>query len=314
MSNVTVFAAFGAGLLSFLSPCVLPLIPGYLSFVSGKSGADLRSGADRAGIFWRTLFFVLGFSVIFIGLGLIFSGGGMLLAGRAARTITVIAGMVIMVFGLNMIFDFIKILNRELRFHASARPAGAIGSFAVGMAFGAGWTPCIGPILGSILLVASRAGRVPEAALLLGSYSAGLALPFLLAGLFFERLSPLMDWFKRRGREIRIVSGLLLVILGLAMALGRLSTLNGVFMRWGFQLKSFLGRDPVAASMVGLLVWAVLAGLSAIPLGLALLRKLRPGPWRYGLPVLFLVLCGLEATGIIRLLVLLSDWFVFQGA
>ncbi|MDX9958616.1 MAG: cytochrome c biogenesis protein CcdA, partial [Spirochaetia bacterium] len=166
--NVSILLAFGAGLLSFLSPCVLPLIPGYLSFISGRSGQEIRSGEAKAGIFFRTLFFVAGFSTVFIGLGLVFSGGGMLFAGRATRIITSVAGTIIVLFGLNMIFDIFKALNREVRAQVSTKPAGAAGSFVVGMAFGAGWTPCIGPILASILLVASRSGRAPEAALLLG--------------------------------------------------------------------------------------------------------------------------------------------------
>ena len=253
-TNISILVAFGAGLLSFLSPCVLPLIPGYLSFISGRSGQEIRSGEAKAGIFFRTLFFVAGFTVVFIGLGLVFSGGGMLFAGRATRMITTIAGGIIILFGLNMIFDFIKILNREVRTQVSSKPAGAAGSFIVGMAFGAGWTPCIGPILASILLVASRSGRAPEAIVLLGSYSAGLALPFLLAGLFFERMSPIMNWFKKRGREVRIVSGVLLVALGLAMSFGRLTALNGMFVRWGMQLKSFMSKNPEGAVTAALIV------------------------------------------------------------
>jgi cytochrome c-type biogenesis protein len=305
--------AFGAGLLSFLSPCVLPLIPGYLSFISGRSGQEIRSGEAKAGIFFRTLFFVAGFTAVFIGLGLVFSGGGMLFAGRATRIITSIAGGIIVLFGLNMIFDIVKALNREVRAHVSTKPAGAVGSFVVGMAFGAGWTPCIGPILASILLVASRSGRAPEAVLLLGSYSAGLALPFLLAGLFFERMSPIMNWFKRRGREVRIVSGLLLVALGLAMAFGRLTALNGMFVRWGIQLKSFMGRNPDGAATAALVIWAGLAALSALP---AVLRAIKGQHFKARhliLPGALVVMLGLESRGVVSLFSVLSDWFLYQG-
>jgi len=312
-ANVSILMAFGAGLLSFLSPCVLPLIPGYLSFISGRSGQEIRSGEAKAGIFFRTLFFVAGFTAVFIGLGLLFSGGGMLFAGRATRMITSIAGGIIVLFGLNMIFDIVKVLNREVRAHVSAKPAGAAGSFVVGMAFGAGWTPCIGPILASILLVASRSGRAPEAVLLLGSYSAGLALPFLLAGLFFERMTPIMNWFKKRGREVRIASGLLLVILGLAMAFGRLTALNGMFVRWGMQLKSFAGRDPAGAATAALVIWAALALLSALPAVLGAMKGRPFKPHHLILPLGFSVLLGVEAIGGISLFGLLSDWFLFQG-
>lgn len=311
--NVNILMAFGAGLLSFLSPCVLPLIPGYLSFISGRSGQEIRSGEGKAGIFFRTLFFVAGFTAVFISLGLVFSGGGMLFAGRATRIITSVAGVIIVLFGLNMIFDIVKALNREVRAHVSTKPAGAAGSFVVGMAFGAGWTPCIGPILASILLVASRSGRAPEAAILLGSYSAGLAVPFLLAGLFFERMSPIMNWFKKRGKEVRIASGILLVALGVAMAFGRLTALNGMFTRWGIQLKSFLGRNPDGATTVSLVIWVVLALLSAIPAIYGLVKGQRFKIHHLMLPLLFIVMLVLEVGGGVSLLGVLSDWFLYQG-
>ncbi len=311
--SVNILMAFGAGLLSFLSPCVLPLIPGYLSFISGRSGQEIRSGEAKAGIFFRTLFFVAGFSTIFIGLGLVFSGGGMLFAGRATRIITSVAGAIIVLFGLNMIFDIVKVLNREVRAHVSTKPAGAAGSFLVGMAFGAGWTPCIGPILASILLVASRSGRAPEAALLLGSYSAGLAVPFLLAGLFFERMTPIMNWFKKRGKEVRIASGLLLVVLGLAMAFGRLTALNSTFTRWGFYLKSFMGRNPDGAATAGLVIWTLLAFLSAIPAVRGQLKGQRFKAPHLILPVVFVLMLVVELGGGISLIGILSDWFLYQG-
>ena len=312
-TNISILVAFGAGLLSFLSPCVLPLIPGYLSFISGRSGQEIRSGEAKAGISFRTLFFVAGFTAVFVGLGLVFSGGGMLFAGRATRMITIIAGGIIVLFGLNMIFDIVKALNREVRAQVSSQPAGAVGSFVVGMAFGAGWTPCIGPILASILLVASRSGRAPEAIILLGSYSAGLALPFLLAGLFFERMSPIMNWFKKRGREVRIASGLLLVGLGLAMSFGRLTALNGMFVRWGIQLKSFMGRNPEGATTAALIVWATLAVLSALPLILRLKKGQSFKARHLILPVAFVVMIVLEGRGGGSLFSVLSDWFLFQG-
>jgi cytochrome c-type biogenesis protein len=311
--NVSILMAFGAGLLSFLSPCVLPLIPGYLSFISGRSGQEIRSGEAKAGIFLRTLFFVAGFSAVFIGLGLVFSGGGMLFAGRATRIITSVAGGIIFLFGLNMIFDIVKVLNREVRAHVETKPASAAGSFVVGMAFGAGWTPCIGPILASILLVASRTGRAPEAAILLGSYSAGLALPFLMAGLFFERMSPIMNWFKKRGKEVRIASGLLLVVLGLAMAFGRLTALNGMFARWGIQLKSFMGRNPDGAAEAALVAWIFMTLLSAIPLVRNAIKGQRFKVRHLVLPTVLVVMMLAEIRGGISLFGLLSDWFLYQG-
>jgi cytochrome c-type biogenesis protein len=311
VSQVSVLVAFGAGLLSFLSPCVLPLIPGYLSFISGKSASELREGSGRSGVFFRTLFFVLGFSAVFVALGLIFSGGGMLFAGSASRWVSLAAGLIITLFGLNMIFDFIKALNREARAQVSSRPAGAAGSFVVGMAFGAGWTPCIGPILASILIVAARSGRAAEAVFLLSSYSLGLALPFLLAGLFFERLSPLMAWFKKRGRELRIGSGLLLVALGLAMAFGRLTALNGLFARWGMRLASFASANPAGAAAAGAVLW-FFAG-SAIVLLALWRRKPLIRWWRLALIGAALLMAILEALGLSATLASIASWLLFQG-
>jgi cytochrome c-type biogenesis protein len=311
VSQVSVLVAFGAGLLSFLSPCVLPLIPGYLSFISGKSASELREGSGRGGVFFRTLFFVLGFSAVFVTLGLIFSGGGMLFAGSASRWVSMAAGSIIALFGLNMIFDFIKALNREARAQVSSRPAGAAGSFVVGMAFGAGWTPCIGPILASILIVAARSGRAAEAVLLLASYSLGLALPFLLAGLFFERLSPLMAWFKKRGRELRIGSGLLLVALGLAMAFGRLTALNGLFARWGMRLASFASANPAGAAAAGAVLW-LFAG-SAVALLALWRRKPLMRWWRLALMAVALSMAVLEALGLSATLASVASWLLFQG-
>ena len=237
----------------------------------------------------------------------------MLFAGRATRIITIVAGSIIVLFGLNMIFDLIKVLNREIRAQVGTKPAGAVGSFVVGMAFGAGWTPCIGPILASILLVASRSGRAPEAAILLGSYSAGLAIPFLLAGLFFERMSPIMSWFKKRGREVRITSGLLLVILGLAMILGRLTALNGMFARWGIQLKSFMAGNPEGAATAAVITWIILALISAIPVVRGLINDRSVKGYRLILPIGFIFLLLVEIAGGVSLFTLVSDWFLYQG-
>jgi len=310
--DVSVAVALGAGLLSFLSPCVLPLIPGYLSFISGAGSDEIRTGTRRAGVFYRTLFFVLGFSAVFVGLGLAFSGGGMLTAGRSNRIVSIVAGSVIVVLGLNTMFDFIKLLNAEARAHVTTRPTSAAGAFVVGMAFGAGWTPCVGPILASILFMAARSGGAAKAVLLLSAYSAGLAVPFLAAGLFFERLAPLWAWFKRHGRAVRLASGALLVAIGLSMALGRLTAINAVAARLGFGLKAYIATQPVAATVwtTGLLA-ALAAALAAPPL----IRKTRfAHPARLVALGTIVVLIALELSGVFSLALTVSDWLLFQGA
>lgn len=311
-SNISILTALGAGLLSFLSPCVLPVIPGYLSFISGKGASELKSGQERAFVFFRTLFFALGFSAVFVILGIVFSGSGMLLGGKTARLITIIAGILIIVFGINMIFDFIKFLNREARAHVSSRPAGAAGAFLVGMAFGAGWTPCIGPILMSILFMASRAGGAGKAAILLSAYSLGLAIPFLLAGLFFEKMGPILNWFKKRGDKVRIVSGILLIIIGLAMAFGRLAAINSFFTRMGFQLKYAMSSSPWTVR-----IWTA-ATLALIGILYSLIPVFRKKkffkPVRLIILGILLVLIILDLTGVISIADILAGWFLFQGA
>jgi len=311
VNDVSFAVAFGAGLLSFLSPCVLPLIPGYLSFISGAGTEEIRSGSKRAGVFYRTLFFVLGFSAIFVALGIIFSGGGMLVAGKSNRIVSIIAGSVVIVLGLNTMFDFLRFLNTEAKAHVTSKPTSAAGAFVVGMAFGAGWTPCIGPILASILFMAARSGGTLNAVLLLGTYSAGLALPFLGAGLFFERLSPLWAWFKRHGRGVRIASGLLLVAIGLSMALGRLTAINATFSRLGMKLGALIGTQPgtVRAWTITVLAIAALA-LIAVPL----LRR-RPFAKPARLVILAVLVLGLvlEAAGAVSIAGIVSGWLLFQG-
>jgi len=312
VNEVSFAVAVGAGLLSFLSPCVLPLIPGYLSFISGAGTDEIRTGSKRAGVFYRTLFFVLGFSAVFVALGIIFSGGGMLTAGKSNRIVSIVAGSIVMVLGLNMIFNFLKFLNSEAKAHVTNKPTSALGAFVVGMAFGAGWTPCIGPILASILFMAARSGGTLQAALLLSAYSAGLALPFLAAGLFFERLAPLWAWFKKHGGAVRIGSGILLIVIGLSMALGKLTALNAAAARFGIAIKGFTASYPMEAKAwtVGLLL-AVATALVVVPL---IRHKALLKPARLVFLALFVVLAVLELLGVISTAGVLSDWMLFQGA
>jgi cytochrome c-type biogenesis protein len=312
VNDVSFAVAFGAGLLSFLSPCVLPLIPGYLSFISGAGTVEIKSGSKRAGVFYRTLFFVLGFSAVFVVLGLVFSGGGMLVAGKSNRIVSIVAGSIVVVLGLNTMFDFLRFLNTEAKAHVSNKPTNAAGAFVVGMAFGAGWTPCIGPILASILFMAARSGGAIEAMLLLSTYSAGLALPFLGAGLFFERLSPLWTWFKRHGRGVRIASGMLLVAIGLSMALGRLTAINASFSKLGFGLKELIVTRPGLAHAWTIGMLAVVAcALIAVPL---VRRRPIVKPFRLVFIALVLIAVVLEMLGVVSIPAIVADWLLFQGA
>ncbi len=235
-------AALAAGLLSFLSPCVLPLIPVYVSFITGESAADLRTGkVRRFPVLVRTLFFVGGFTVVFVLLAVVFGGGMRFIGSSAKNIITRSAGVLVVILGLNTLFDFIPLLRREARAHPAP---GGTKAFILGMAFAAGWSPCIGPILASILLFAGQSGNIPHAALLLAFYSAGLGLPFILAGLFFDRLLPVLGWFKRHMKAIRIVSGILLLFFGISMITGSLSGITVFFLKAGYALEEYALTGP----------------------------------------------------------------------
>lgn len=221
--------AFLAGMVSFLSPCVLPVVPGYLTFVSGMTLEELTSGdvasARRRAVLHAVLFGV-GFGLVFMSLGAAATVAGQRLA-RWLPLVTRIGGGLVIVFGLVMLGVLrVPWLGRERRMHLASRPAGWIGSVAVGIAFGAGWTPCIGPVLASILLFAGLEQTVAHGTLLLGTYGLGLAVPFIGAAVG-------LNWFLAGSRRIQHwlpwierMAGIVLVALGLLMATGHFATLT----------------------------------------------------------------------------------------
>ncbi len=213
--TVALPVAFAAGLLSFLSPCVLPLIPTYLTYLAGHTLEQLaEENAGRGRLMANALLFVLGFSVIFIAFGAAASTLGHLLL-QYQRLVGKIAGIVIIVLGLNTAGVVnLAFLSREARMDVRPRTSGLGYSFLLGMAFSAGWTPCIGPILASILVMASTQTTVAQGIVLLGVYSAGLAVPFLAAALVLSRSPRLVRRLYRYLPTIKVVSGLLLVGVG----------------------------------------------------------------------------------------------------
>lgn len=229
--TVEIPAAILAGLLSFISPCVLPLIPGYLSFISGVSIDELsqrqKSGSKQWKLFLNTVFFVIGFSIVFVALG-----AGATKIGKVLQSnldiFNKVAGIVVFLFGLHVAGLLrIKALNYEKRFHAREKSMGVVGSMAIGIAFAFGWTPCIGPILGSILTLAAAQGSVNHGIVLLLFYSAGLGIPFILTALLFNYLIGAFGFIKKHFRAVEIISGALLMIVGVMIffnLLQRIST------------------------------------------------------------------------------------------
>jgi cytochrome c-type biogenesis protein len=231
--------AFGAGVLSFLSPCVLPLVPSYLSFVTGMSLEDLQEGLDRRATLNHSLLFVAGFTGIFLLLGASASFLGQFL--RSYETwISRIGGLVIVVLGLHLAGAFrLAPLLRERRIHLRDKPAGYLGTLGVGAVFGAGWTPCIGPVLGAILTLAASQDRFWSGVALLLTYSLGLAIPFLLSALALDTFLRIFARFRRFLPGVQIASGLLLVFLGLLLLTGTFSALTTYLTRFtpGFILE-----------------------------------------------------------------------------
>ncbi|MFW5694639.1 MAG: cytochrome c biogenesis protein CcdA [Alkalispirochaeta sp.] len=311
-TDLNLFLAFAAGLLSFLSPCVLPLIPSYLSFVSGVSFQDLgETGAIRWMIITRTVFFVLGFTIVFVVLGIVFSGPALLFSG-ASQWINFSAGLIVVLLGINVMFDIVSALNMERRVHTANRPTSYLGATVVGMAFAAGWSPCIGPILASILLLAGTNGEVDRAALLLVVYSLGLGLPFLAAGAAFTRVSRYMQRIKPYFGMIRVVSGVFLVAMGLLIMFGRFQQLNGWLLSAGNQVQRWAAANPTPARLVFGITPIVLAGFQPAVRALRGAR-LRPG-W-FGSSISFiLVAAGIaHLLGSIDLASLFAGWLQYQG-
>lgn len=221
-----------AGVFSFLSPCVLPLVPSYLTFVTGMSLDELQEGVNRKATFIHSTLFVLGFSTIFILLGASASFLGQFFR-QYELWIARIGGLIIIVLGLHLSGVFkLTPLMREKRIHLNDKPAGYIGTFGVGMAFGAGWTPCIGPILGAILTYGFSQDTMWAGVGLLSVYSLGLAVPFLIAALALDQF---LQTFKRFRHWIPIVekaSGILLILLGLLLLTGKFTVLSGYLTRF----------------------------------------------------------------------------------
>jgi cytochrome c-type biogenesis protein len=229
--------AFSAGILSFLSPCVLPIVPPYLAYMGGVSVTDMEGDtAARRRAVVAALFFVLGLSTVFLILGAGASALGRLLASYRPY-MEVAAGIVVIIFGLHFIGLFrLKFLDREVRMEAGDQGGSAFGAYFLGLAFAFGWTPCLGPILSAILSLAGSQAEVGKGIALRGVYAIGLGVPFLLVAAFFPQMTRPMAWMKRNMGVIEKMSGVLLIVVGLAMATGLMS----VFAFWMLEAAPFL--------------------------------------------------------------------------
>ena len=241
--DVSYLTAVGAGALSFLSPCVLPLVPPYLCYMAGVSVEEFRAESAAAASSRRALFassfaFVLGFTSVFVALGAGASSIGAFLRAWQ-QEIAIVAGLVIIVMGLNFLgLVRLSILSREARFQARSAPASPVGAYVMGLAFAFGWTPCIGPVLGPILTLAGTKSTVGEGAALLATYSLGLGIPFIVAALFSGAFMRFLAKFRVHLGKVEKVMGGLLVVAGLLFLTGGMQS----FSFWLLETFPALGR------------------------------------------------------------------------
>ena len=226
MKDISILLAFSAGLLSFLSPCVLPLVPAYVSYITGSSIEELKDDKAKLFTLYKSFGFVIGFSAIFILMGLSITSLGKLLITHK-DSFRKVGGTLIIVFGLHTLGVFkIKLFYREKRFLLFNKIKGPFSSVIMGMAFAAGWTPCIGPILSSILIYATSMNSVGKGVLLLVMYSLGLAVPFILTAMAIESFTKQFKKFSKYLPIISIISGVLMIIMGIMIFMNKLAILS----------------------------------------------------------------------------------------
>ena len=228
MTNVSIVAALLAGMLSFLSPCVLPLVPGYLSLISGAGLDELKAPQARLmqRVMLNSIAFIFGFSVVFVALGAAATEVGQVL-GIYKHTLARIAGVIIILFGLHLTGIFkIKALYTDARLHSVKGSSTPVGAFVIGFAFAFGWTPCLGPILSAILAIAAEQNTLAKGVLLLAVYSLGLAVPFLLTSLLMERFLKFYSRFRSHMHALEVASGVLLIALGVLLVIGRFTLIS----------------------------------------------------------------------------------------
>ena len=260
--HINFFISFVAGVASFLSPCVFPLVPSFLFYLGGHASQRIQEqDGDDAHMYkhillLRTLFFVCGFTVVFVVLGYIFSSAGILL-GRLSVIIDIVAGSLIILLGLHQLFNLFRFLQFELRANVLTKVQGNFSALVAGIAFGAGWSPCIGPLLTSILVLASQSATARIGVVYLSLYGIGLGLPFILIAtcIPFKKISTL---FKRHAQTIKRVSGIMLVVIGLLVLLGRWRLINTTIIYFGTRLQQFPVQHPTIA------YWGTLAGYFGI--------------------------------------------------
>jgi len=317
--NTNILLSFAAGILAFLSPCVLPLIPSYITFIGGVTINDLRQARyKRSIVFFRTVAFVAGFLLLFSIVGLVIFGTFFSLNNQLGF-LDIIAGLIVIILGLNFIFNFFKILNIEKRFEVKNRPTSFIGAFVVGMAFGAGWTPCIGPLLQGIFLLTASTETTLQGVVNLVAFSLGLGLPFLLMSLFFPFVIEKLNKLKKYLPAIRIMSGIFLVGIGLLILSGRIQAITFSFTVAANNLRAWNQSSPVLVQLLGGLFLLSIAFAVLIPFIKRSLKsnsvhELQISRFIIGFSVLFTLLGFSHIFGLFNLAEFFAGWLEFGGS
>jgi cytochrome c-type biogenesis protein len=311
--NTNILLSFTAGLLAFLSPCVLPLIPSYLTFIGGVTVNDLKTARyKRNTVFLRTLAFVVGFLLLFSIIGLIIFGTFVSLNNQLGF-LDIVAGSIVIILGLNFIFNFLKILNLEKRFELKNRPTSIAGAFLVGMAFGAGWTPCIGPLLQGIFLLTASTETSFYGAVNLIAFSLGLGLPFIAMSLFFPFIVERLERIKKYLPAVRVISGIFLVGIGLLILSGRIQTITFTFAQAAIGLRTWNMAAPVPVRLGGGLLFMATAFVILIPFIKRSIRngtekKLQISKITIGFSVFFTLMALAHILGIFNLADFFAGW------
>lgn len=224
ISNIGIVTAVAAGAISFLSPCVLPLVPGYVSYIAGNSNSRFKSASpSRLGVTMLSLSFILGFSTVFVALGASATALSRLLRAYSYEA-GIVGGAIVVLFGVFMT-GLVRLpwLERDARYHGSLSGGGPWGAYLLGLAFAFGWTPCIGPILGAILTVSAVSATATDGIVLLSLYSLGLGIPFLLAAIFTRALMGSLPCMRRAGRVLQMAAGGIMILMGIAMVTGQMT-------------------------------------------------------------------------------------------
>lgn len=305
--NVNLPIAFIAGIVSFLSPCIFPLIPSYLGFI-GAATYDQGFKRNKGGIF-TILSFILGFTIIFMIMGILFSTLGVVLQ-KYSIIINRVSGSIVTILGLNIIFSFIKFLDYEKKPEIKVKNKNIFTSLLIGMAFGAGWSPCIGPILASILFLAGNSSTYLDGVMLLISYSIGLGIPFFISGVFISKFQDKTRFIKKNLSKIRVLSGVLLILIGLLIFSGKLWNINELLS------KTAIGFSKIYDSFT-VVINAILGVLLLLPL----LNIKKIIEWQnstkknvtIAIISVMLIISILSFSGFINWKLLVNNYLSFQG-